>query len=166
MNRQQFTPLPPLAVKACAVMLLLFVPLSILLVQGMGEKQRHQQTLDTHQALLVEHRQAAEKIYASQKAFDRRLPGKTQATPDMLPLSLIGKALREDVALVSVEVDNAQSQARLVVVTDSLNDLLDFTARLQKLAGKVELESHSSETAFKGRWQVKAALRMEYRHED
>ena len=162
MKRQRFTAVPPLAVYGSLIALLLILPLLYWLPRTANQQQRLEQILEARQTQLLAHRQAAEKINASQRDFDRRQDAGARHTPDLLALSLIGQSLRADVALISVEIDNAQHLAHLVVVADSLNALLDLTTRLQKLSGGVKLESHSPETAFKGRWKVKAALTMEY----
>ncbi|MBF6639618.1 hypothetical protein ITX54_23400 [Rouxiella silvae] len=166
MSTLHFSASPTWAIKASVAAILLFLPLGYFMQQALSEKQQYHQMFDAVQTKLQAHRAAAEKIRLSQKAFHRQLPGAEKSTPDLLPLQLLGKAMRDDVALVSLEIDNSQHQARLTVVADSLNSLLDFTARLQNVTNKVELESHATEAAPKGRWKVKASLSVEFRHED
>jgi len=165
MKPQTFTALPPLAVKTCFVLLLLAIPLLMALQQTLSEQQRLQQKIDVDMRQLQAHRQAAEKIRTSQKAFARNQSGSVKTTPDLLAFQLLGKARRDDVALISLEVDNSQHRVRLEVVTDSVNTLLDFTARLQQLAGKVELESHSNDKLFDAPWKVRGTLSMEFNYE-
>ena len=165
MKQQTFTAQPPLAVKTCFVLLLLAIPLLIVVQQTVSEQQHLQQKIDVDMRQLQAHRQAAEKIRASQKAFARHQPGSAKTPPDLLAFQLIGKALRDNVALISLEIDNSQHRVRIEVVTDSVNTLLDFTARLQQLAGKVELESHSNHKLFDAPWKVRGTLSMEFSYE-
>lgn len=166
MTFQRFTSIPPLTVKACLAILLCFIPLLIYLQQGISEKTQRQQKIILDMQALIAHRQAAAKIRASQSSFAHHTSLTVKTPDDMLALQLLGKAINDDVMLISVEIDNSQHRVQLDVVSDSLNHLLDFTARLQQLASRVELENHLAETAFKGKWKVRSRLNMEFAHEN
>lgn len=166
MKTLHFSPTPPWAIKASLGVILLMLPLGFFIKHSVNERWQSQQSFDAVQVKLHAHRLAAEKISQSQREFNRQRPQDTKSIPAMLPLKLIGEALNDDVTLVSVAIDASAQRVQLSVVADSLNNLLDFTTRLQIVSSKVELGSHAVEVFSGGHRKVKASLTMDYAHED
>ncbi|MFS2222962.1 hypothetical protein [Pantoea sp. B65] len=159
-SHHQFTPRWRLPI-GLSLLLLLIAP--TLTAIGVTQQQQQQLTrlLAEDMQQLQAHRQAAEAISARQRAF-ARTPQPQQDPAQLNGLTLMAAALRDDIALLSLEMDTRQQRLRVEVLSHSLDALLDFVARLQRLPVKVALDSHQTESNMPEPWKIRATLNLEY----
>ncbi|OON41343.1 hypothetical protein BTJ39_05105 [Izhakiella australiensis] len=130
------------------------------MVGAVGAWQTQQQLTamtDRAQQQLNAHQQAARKIVEKM----RRQQKVKAASPDALSLlNPIGKALSAEVSLLQVDASFQQQHVRMEVAAKSLPALLDFSARLQRIPAKVELQNHRPAQDKSGRWPLQATLNL------
>lgn len=162
MNNHQFIARLPLPATAALLALLIAPTLTGIFL---GQQQKDQQMADLTQQIekLQAHRQAADAILARQQMFARS-PARQQDPQQLAALALIGDAWRDDIALMSLELDARQQRVRLEVVANSLDAVLDFVSRLQNSQTRVGLEHHQSENSLPEPWKIRATLNLEYSH--
>lgn len=162
MNNHQFIARLPLPVTV-ALLTLLIAPTLTGILLGHQQEARQMTELTQQRQKLQEHRRVADAIVARQQSFARQ-PARQLDPQQLTALTLVGDAWRDDIALMSLEMDARQERVRLEVVASSLDAVLDFVSRLQNSQTRVGLEHHQSENNLPGPWKIRATLNLEYFH--
>lgn len=162
MSNHYFHALPPLTIISSTLLLALTVPVLL----GINAEQQYQQTLlaqlaDEKQQLLT-HQQAAEAIRIRQRNYNSAIPANQQ--PSLAGLAKLAHAWKDDVALLSLDLDTRQHRIRIELASHSLEALLDFVSRLQQPPTKVGLENHARDPSLSPPWQIRSTLSLEYDH--
>ncbi|MCU5772717.1 hypothetical protein N5923_12270 [Erwiniaceae bacterium BAC15a-03b] len=158
-NRHQFITRGRLTI-SLTLLVVLIAPTLVTIAITRQQHQQLTQVLTQEMKLLQAHRQAAEAISVKQRAFDKA-PQQLESS-QLNGLALIAPALHDDIALLSLEKDARQQRMRIEVLSRSLDALLDFVSRLQRLPARVGLESHQTETTMPETWKIRATLNLEY----
>ncbi|CAI1709711.1 Uncharacterised protein [Serratia ficaria] len=164
MSNHYFYALPPLTLKSSLLLLTLTAPVLL----GIQAEREHQRALSTQlaneQRQLLAHQQAAEAIRARQRAFSAAPTGRQPSPPRLAVLAKLTHAWKDDIALLSLDLDARQQRMRLELASQSLDSLLDFVSRLQQTPAKVGLENHARDRSLPPPWQIRATLNLEYDH--
>ncbi|MBP2169732.1 putative membrane protein YeiB [Erwinia toletana] len=158
-NRHQFIARWRLPI-SLVLLVVLIAPTLLAIAITRQQQQQLTQAVIQEMQLLQAHRQAAEAISARQRAFDKAPP--QQESTQLNGLALIALALHDDIALLSLQKDVREQRIRVEVLSHSLDALLDFVSRLQRLPARVSLESHQTENSMPGPWKIRATLNLEY----
>ncbi|MBF1994357.1 hypothetical protein [Serratia symbiotica] len=161
MNNHYFYTLPPWAIKSSLLLLILTLPVLLgIHAQWQQQRELRVQLVGEEQQLLA-HQQAAEALRLRQKTHTHQ---QQQSPPRLVGLEILAKAWRNDVALLSLDLDAHSQRMRIELASHSLGALLDFVARLQEAPAKVWLENHTRNPSLIPPWQISGTLHVEYNH--
>jgi hypothetical protein len=157
-----FSSRAPWARRALILTGLLCLPVSAMVTHEVV----HQQRLEEQSARLQQQLTARQQVVRQMReAHQRRLRQHHQletTPPAIHMLDNIGNTLTPDIALLGVEISTDKQDARLTVSSTSLDALLAFSERLQKLPAHVVLENHRQSTKNDAGWPINAVIGVHF----
>jgi len=161
MNNHYFYALTPWAIKSSLLVLILTLPVLLgIHAQWQHQREIRVQLVGEEQKLLA-HQQAAEALRLCQKTPTHQ---QQQSPPRLVGLDILAQVWRNDVALLSLDLDAHSQRMHIELASHSLGTLLDFVARLQETPAKVWLENYTRDPSLRLPWHISATLNVEYNY--
>lgn len=157
-----FSPCAPWATRTLLLIGLVCLPLTGLIVhEAFKHQQLGQQTVQAEQRY-AEHQRILHQLQEAQLRRQRLSEQLETSPPVIRIMDSIGSVLSPNIALLNVDIDAARQEVRLTVNASSLDTLLAFSERLQKLPSNVVLESHQPSANNDSKWPLSASLNVRF----